>query len=200
MPVATGHRFQPATTTNMKRNQTTHSILTLGASLLVAILAGCATAPTVTSHPDSSVNYSNYKTFAMMNTSSLSSAINNPNVSPALIRQVREETAAAFVAKGLTKAPTNSADLLVLVHGGLQEKIDITDWGLSYGRFGRGYAGLGGQYGIDQYQEGKIMIEVFDAKTREFIWRGSVVGEVSDSPKPEQVKTAISAVVARYPN
>ena len=45
-----------------------------------------------------------------------------------------------------------------------------------------------------------MLIDVFDAKTRELVWRGSAVAEVSDTPKPENVKSAIDAIIARYPN
>jgi hypothetical protein len=117
-----------------------------------------------------------------------------------LIRQMREEAEAAFVAKGLVKGPEAAADLLILVHGGLENKLEVKDSGFSYGRFGRGFAGSGWNYGLDQYKEGTVLIDVFDAKTRELVWRGSAVAEVSDTPKPENVKSAIDAIVARYPH
>jgi hypothetical protein len=171
-----------------------HPALSLGTVLAVALLSGCATsAPKVQTHADTAVTYDNYKSFAMVYTSNLPVA-SNPAITPALIREIRAEMESAFVAKGLVKTQQPGADLLVYLHGGLQQKIDIQDAAFAPARFGvRGYD-------IDQYQEGTILIDVVDARTRALVWRGSIVGEVTDKPEPEKIKAAVGAVVARYPN
>lgn len=184
----------------MKTNSRLTLALLLGACSSLALFSGCATtsAPTVVSHADPSVSYANYQTFSVVRPSAMSTARNSV-VTPMLARQMRDETAAAFAAKGLTKASDDySADLLIVTHGGIDEKIDISDWGLSYGRFGRG--GLGGRYDITQYKQGTLLVDVFDAKTKELVWRGSAVAEVDGGPNAEKVKAAVDAVVARYPN
>jgi hypothetical protein len=178
----------------MKMKNTVHSVLLLGASLTLALFSGCAsTGTTVASHPDTSVSYSNYKTFQILKPSGLGT-VRNPVATPTLVRQVREETEAAFTAKGLVKSETYS-DLLVLIHGGVAEKLEVQDWGLSYGRFGRGF-----RQEVSQHKEGSLFIDVFDAKTRELIWRGSATAEVSETPEPAMVKAAVESIVARYPN
>lgn len=174
-----------------------HSILVLGASVSLALFSGCATArPAISSHPDAAVSYTNYKTFMMLKPSGLGTQ-RNAAATPTLVRQVREETEAAFVAKGLVKSPDAYADVLILIHGGVAEKLEVQDWGLSYGRFGRGFAG---RQDLTQYKEGSLFIDVFDGKTRELIWRGSATAEISETPEPQQVKAAVDAIVARYPN
>jgi hypothetical protein len=177
----------------MKSTITT--ILSLGACLSLALFSGCATTgPAVKSHPDATVPYANYKSFIMLRQTPTTG---NPDVTPTLIRQVRQNTEAAFAAKGLVKSTDAYADLLVLVHGGLAEKLEVQDWGLTYGRFSRSF---GGRQEFDQYKEGSLFIDVFDAKTREMIWRGSLVAEVDKIPEPERLKAAVDAIVARYPN
>ena len=181
----------------LKTKLTVHSVLILSASLSLALFSGCATTgATIKSHPDSAVAYANYKTFMMLKPSGLGT-MNNPAATPARMRQVREETEAAFIAKGLTKSADAYADVLIHVHGGVAEKLDIQDWGLGYGRFGRGFAG---RQEISQYKEGSLFIDVFDAKTRELIWRGAATAEIGEMPDAAKVKAAVDAIVARYPN
>jgi hypothetical protein len=172
----------------------------LAAGFSLALLAGCTTTgPAIQSHPDSVVAYDRYQTFALLRPTSLP-APKHPAVSPSLIRHLRDDTESAFAAKGLTPVPAKEADLLIVVQGGLEQKLDVTDWGFSYGRFARGYAGTGGRYDLNQYKEGTLLIDVFDAKTRDLVWRGSAVTEVGEMPTEAKLKSAIDAIVARYPN
>jgi hypothetical protein len=170
------------------------SLFTLSVGLWLALLTGCATnAPTVTSHPDTSVTYANYRTFQMIRPTGVGT-VGNSAVTPTLMRQVRQEVEAAFAARGLEKSPDAYADALVLVHGGVVEKLEIQDWGLGYTRFGRG------RQELSQHKEGSLFIDVFDARTRELIWRGSLVAEADQSPDPAKVKAAVDAIISRYPN
>jgi hypothetical protein len=177
-----------------------HSLLPLSAFVALAFFSGCATtAPKVASHPDTAVNYSAYKSFALIRSTGLSAA-KNPDLTPRLLRETRTATELAFAARGLTTATPQDADLLVHVHGALADKLDVTDYGLNYGRFGRGYALRGGGQEISLFKEGTLLIDVFDARTKELVWRGSAIAEVDAVPKPETIKGTVDAVVARYPN
>lgn len=177
----------------MKIDSRLLSAIPFGAFVALALLAGCATrsGPTITSHRDAAVNYFGYKTFAVIHPTTMSAA-RNRTATPAALRQMREEAGNAFAAKGLSRVPEADADLLVLAHGAVDEKIDITDFRLPRGPFGR--------YDINQYKEGTLFIDVFDAKTHELIWRGTAVAEVGETPDAGKLKASIDAVVARYPN
>lgn len=181
-------------TPTMKTNRLVHTVISLGACVTLALFSGCATsAPKVSSHPDAAVSYAGYKSFMM-----LRPAPSRPgaDVTPTLIRQVRHDTERAFAAKGLAQSDTY-ADLLILVHGGVAEKLEVQDWNLSYGRFSRGFAD---RQELNHYKQGSLFIDVFDAKTREMVWRGSIVAEVDKMPEPERLTAAVDAIVARYPN
>jgi hypothetical protein len=181
----------------MKTKINVPSVLILGACLSLALCSGCATTgPKISSHGDSAVGYTNYKTFMMLRPAQMMTFA-NPAATPALARQVREQVEAAFLGKGLVKSPDAYADLFFHIHGGVAEKLDVEDWGLSYGRFSRGFAG---RQELSQYKEGSLFVDVFDAKTRELIWRGSAVAEIDETPSPDKVKAAVEAIVARYPN
>src|SRR4051812_25492903 len=103
-------------------------------ALSALILTGCSTAPTVASNPDPQVRFQNYHSFTVMHDPR---APSNPEVTPEIIRGARDTAAQAFGRKGLTESQNGQADLVVLVHGAIQERIDVRDWGFNYGRFSR---------------------------------------------------------------
>lgn len=186
-------------TSHMKTKSPFTSALCFSACVALVNLVGCASAPTVRSHPDSAVDYSSYQTFALLRSRSFGGA-SNRDLTPELIRRTMESAQAAFAAKGLVPTAQYSADLLVLVHGGVEQKLDVNDHGLSYGRFGLGFSPIGGRYELSAYKEGTLLIDVFDGKTRELIWRGTAVDIVNQAPTPEKAKAVVEAIVARYPN
>lgn len=158
---------------------------------------GCATGPTIAVHPDPQANYANYHTFAIER----SNPPSNPEVTPELVRQVNEAVTNAFVQQGLRPVEQGAADLLILVHGGIQERLDVTDWGFNYGRFHRwGYTGFGGgPYQLQQYREGTLLIDVFDAHTRDLVWRGSAVNQIYGPPNIDRIRAAVTQIVSKFP-
>lgn len=161
----------------------------------VLLFAGCATGPTITSNADPQARFQSYRTFAVVN----DRAPANPEVTPELIRGARDATIQAFSRKGLAEAAEGQADILVLIHGSIRDRVDIRDWGFSYGRFQRWGWGGGSRYELNEYREGTLLVDVFDGRTRELIWRGSAVGEVSGPPRLEGVRNALNNVINRYP-
>lgn len=170
-------------------------VLILSASLALALLAGCSTtAPAIATHPDSAVDFSRYKSFLMLKP--LGAPAQDPAITPSLVRDMRGEVETAFSAKGLNKSPDGYADVLVLIHGGVQDKLEVSEMGLGYGRYGRGL----GRQELDAYKEGALYVDVFDAKSRELIWRGSAVAQISGMPATAQLRETVRNIVSRYPN
>lgn len=77
-------------------------------------------------------------------------------------------------------------------------------WGGGYG-WGWGRRGFGGAMGYDWpyvYNEGRIAIDVFDAKTRKAIWHASVNQDVVDLTGPHaeaKINAAAAAIFAKFP-
>lgn len=165
---------------------------------LLALAAGCTTSPSIATSADPQINYQNYRTFTVVRARTPS----NPQVTPELIRQVNESTASAFRNKGLTEVADGPADLLILPHGMIETRTDITDWGFTYGRFQRwgGYGmGVGGPYQLREYKEGTLLIDVIDGRTKELVWRGSAQAELAGAPDINRIRPAIDQIVSHYP-
>ena len=73
---------------------------------------------------------------------------------------------------------TVNPDFLIALHGGKQTKLDITDWGYSYGRHGRFRGGPIISGDVYEYEEGTLILDFVDAQSKELIWRGKAQGEI----------------------
>ena len=103
-------------------------------------------------------------------------------------------------AKGLRMTSVNP-DFLIALHGGKQTKLDITDWGYSYGRHGR-FRG-GPIIDVYEYEEGTLILDFVDAQSKELIWRGKAQGEIDSHPTPEKqrkrINEAVSKILENFP-
>ena len=100
---------------------------------------------------------------------------------------------AGLAAKGYRQVKAN-ADFEVAVHGGSQDRVQVTDWGYTYGPRGTYW---GGSRGVDvyQYREGTLILDIVDANTNKLIWRGTARKALDPNPTPEQRTKTISEAV-----
>jgi hypothetical protein len=178
--------------------------------LAVGAFTGCQTAPKVQTEFDATAGFAATKTFSI-----LPLPKNIPGVDPGLILRVgpaaTEAVRTSMQAKGYTEAAASKeADLAVLVHGKLVPKTDVTDWGFTpyYGRAGW-YGGYNyGVYGgsnvtVDQYNQGTLIVEVYDVKASKMIWVGWMEDRTDSNPKKDEqaakVATLINTILATYP-
>ncbi len=121
-----------------------------------------------------------------------------------VVKRIRDAVDSQLSAKGLMKDSSNPS-FLIIKHLGLDDKINVTDWGYSYGSYGRYYGGAWGGRTIDvyQYTEGTLILDFIDPRTKELIWRGVATGTVDrDRPREEREKRlneAIAKILAKFP-
>jgi hypothetical protein len=177
-------------------------------AIVAALFSGCQTAPKVQSEFDKAAPFAAAKTFAVR---PLPKQI--PGVDPGMVLRVgpaaMDAVRASMKEKGFTEvSDVATADLAVLVHGKVVPKTEITDWGFTpyVGRAGwyRGYPY--GVYGgtnvtVDQYNEGTLIVEVYDIKTKKMIWVGWVTATPSEdkSKQKGQVVAGVAQILAEYP-
>ena len=150
---------------------------------------------------DPSIDFSTYKTYMwyagkMPDDDALSA-------NPLAKKRVAAGIDKALQDMGYTIGTEDNYDFVVIIHAGNKEKMQITNYGYGgygYGRYGSGwggYGGYGGQTDVYQYDETTLVIDIYDAKKKEMVWRGSVTGVVKDNPNQEEQQKNIDKVVTK---
>jgi hypothetical protein len=102
-------------------------------------------------------------------------------------KRVMDEFTYALTEKGWKLAPEGQADAQVMVHGASQVKKDLNTFYSGMGGYGyRGWGGMGGTgtatTTVSEYTVGTLVVDIFDAKSKNLLWRGIAQDELSDKP------------------
>jgi len=117
-----------------------------------------------------------------------------------LDKRIRGAVDAQLAEKGLTR-DTNSPDLLVVYHVGLQDKVQVTDWGYRYSDYYWGYGGR--EIDVYNYTEGTLIIDLVDASTQQLVWRGAGQKAVDANRNPDkatqEINNVVGKIMSKYP-
>jgi hypothetical protein len=78
-------------------------------------------------------------------------------------------------------------------------------YGYGGGWYWGGYGGYGGMGSsttrVRTYNQGTIVIDMWDAKAKELVWRGIVTDTISDNPQKniDKINKGLARVFERYP-
>jgi len=111
-----------------------------------------------------------------------------------LDKRIRGAVDAAMTSKGFT-VNTETPDVLVVYHTGMQNKVDVTDWGYSYAGSYWGWAGR--DIDVYNYTEGTLIVDLVNTQSKQLAWRGSATGVVDPGRSPEEVQERINDVVTK---
>jgi hypothetical protein len=106
-------------------------------------------------------------------------------------RRVLTEFDETISGKGWKKVPEGQADIQVLLHGATQTKHDATTFytGGGYGGYRYGGMGMGSaQTVVNEYLVGTLVVDMFDAKSKSLVFRGTAADELSDKPEKNAKK------------
>lgn len=166
---------------------------------VVLVLAGCASAPIVQTDHDSAVDFSNYRSYPWRQ----QPPVSNPLVKQRLIAAIEAELAS----KGWTPMPEGSADIALVgnVATHKEQTIDTFYGGANWSTWQwQRDMGVGSGYRTVQvhtYQVGTFVLDMFDTKTKQAVWRGTAEGTVPESPKKVNaaIQTAITRMFSAFP-
>lgn len=182
--------------------KTTLQILLAAAA--ACMIASCETVTVATDY-DHAANFGQYKTYVLAPPKT--GEVMSPGSEAALSNALRAELAA----RGLTEASGKNADLDVVRHVFVREKISVqqwTDWGYgihagwpyTYGYYGM-WPGAPMTYtDVRQYNEGTLILDFVDARTKKLVFRGvgkAVVG--GPESNASKIREAVAKIVAGYP-
>lgn len=166
---------------------------------LVALsAAACANTMRVKTDYDKSAVFGNYHTFSVMK--------GNSSGNPLMDQRVADDVTQALTAKGLKEAPAGSADATVVYHVATKTKHSYSTFydgfGGGYRRWGWGGMGMGTSTTyVEDYKVGTVVVDIFDAKTKQAIWHGTAVGALNDSAQAnaKETATAIDQMFEKFP-
>jgi hypothetical protein len=123
------------------------------------------------------------KAFAFPSVKTYSIKIATPWGNDLSQRRVLTEIDEAIAAKGWTKVDESKADVLVALHGATTTKHSASTFYSGMG--GYGYRGFGGGTGtastvVSEYRVGTLVVDMFDAKSKNLVFRGTAEDELSD--------------------
>jgi len=177
--------------------------LCLAVLCLAAGFSGCSHQTAVNADYDTSADFTVYKTYAWIDEvlppDKIPEDIGAPN--DITDRRIRASLTEEMAAKGFT-ATTDNPDLIVYYLVGVEDKVDVTDWGYSYASTGR-YGGWDSR-NVDtyNYQEGSLIVDFVDARSRVLVWRGTA-GKVLETMTAEEadqsIKDIVKQVMTLYP-
>lgn len=188
---------------------------------IIYFTISCSTIYNVQYDYDINVNFARLKTYDWL------PIHEEADISSLDIKRIRNSVNSQLKTKGL-KITSDNPDFLIVVHVGKEQKLNITNWGYDYGPYGGYWGGYGygpygrswrGYYGpywgywggywepgrvsIYEYEEGSLILDFVDAKTKELIWHGSAKAIVGNEKTPEErqkkIYETVQKILEKYP-
>lgn len=167
----------------------------------------CTTGPKIQYDSVDNFDFDVPQTYALIDTQGKT----NLKVGPGIAQAAEEGLKAALESKGLTEAGPADADLLVASYLQMTDKVNVTDYGYSYGGYrgyGYGYGGaaMGGGVTTTEYTDTTLAIDLVDNVTDSLVWRGwaskdiysDLKGTTTDADR-EKIKGVMADILANYP-
>lgn len=186
--------------------QTSHCFYRwLLAACSLAILAGCATGPRITTDADPEADFARYRSWAFYQPI----AMEQSGYSTFMTERIRADVRREMEARGYTY-DEQSPDLRVNFQGVVQEKTDVysvprSDVQYFYSYRARSYYAVPFWYDqtqVNQYTEGTLTIDLVDAARNRLVWTGAAIGRVTRKAPQEramEIDRAIGEIFLRYP-
>jgi hypothetical protein len=163
-------------------------------TLLLIGFGATASAQKVETDYDHSGNFSQYKTFMWIKPPKMSD--------PIQAKRVMDAVNAQLTAKGL-QLVSSGADLGIMAHAATKDEHSLTTFYDGFGGWGwRGWGGPGmATTMVDTYEVGTLVLDLFDTRTKQVVWRGMSTDTLSDKPEKnaEKINKAVEKMFKNFP-
>ena len=165
-------------------------------ALVLGLAGGCASMK-INSDYAREADFSKYKTFQFKETD-VTIADTQPLAHQRLVEGIERE----LEGKGLQKS--NNPDVYVTYHGEDKEgmSLDTTHFGYGYGPGWYWGGGMGTTTTqVRTYTVGTLIVDIWDAKAKQLVWRGIASDTLSDNPQKNQqlAAKALAKMFEKYP-
>ncbi|MCC9072279.1 DUF4136 domain-containing protein [Flavobacterium sp. F-65] len=172
--------------------------------MILGLIYSCSPSVKVTTDYDRSVNFSQYKTFAVYDLKAQEGQVSQLNA-----ERVTNAIRIEMINKGFTES-TNDPDLKVNAVTILKDKKQVTANSDFYGYGGmyRPYGYWGGgmitgrtTYNTYDYVDGSLIIDIVSTKTQKLIWQGIGNTELDKRPdNPDEfISSSVKKILAGFP-
>jgi hypothetical protein len=124
-----------------------------------------------------------------------------PSPNPLGETRIKTAVEAALAKAGLTAATTGAPDVVVATHVIAKEQKEVVTSG--YGGYGAGWRYGGGMTTsqVYSYTQGTLVLDMFDGKSKQLVWRGTGTDTVSDKAdkNEKKVTSALTKMFKQYP-
>ena len=148
------------------------------AAAVLSFVGVTAFAQDVSVDYDKNADFSALKTFTIK----LGTSWNNPLSEKRVMTEIEQ----ALTEKGWTKTEDAEADTVVVLHGATERQKTLnTFYSGGYGGYGwRGMGGMGSSTTTtSEYTVGTLVVDIFDAESKQLLFRGTATDELSDKPE-----------------
>jgi hypothetical protein len=175
------------------------------AMLAILAVATTAWAQDIRYNFDKSANFAKYKTYKWVENKS------GDKLDDLTKKDLESAIEAELAKKGLTKSPTDNADLYLAYTASVSTEKQVNTWDTGYGA-GPGYYGpygyggwSGGSSTSTSYTiyNGTVVVDMYDVGTKQLVWRGAASKELDVKAKPDKrqknIAKACEKLFKNYP-
>jgi len=173
---------------------------TLTLSAVFILIAVPSMAQQVHIDYDRMARFTTYKTFGWQDTSETSLAGTSD-----LMHERIKSTIIDTVSSGRLKFVTSDPDLWVTYHTSARDQFKVNTASFGYGYPGNWYWDpyWGGSFStttVSTYTEGTLIIDIWDAKEKTLIWRGSATVTVAKNPEKnaKKIEKAVTKIANKW--
>lgn len=107
-------------------------------------------------------------------------------------QEIKQAVDSQLSAKGLTKTDADTADLYVAYQVGLQQQQQWNAWGM-----GRGFGGGMGQATSSTIENGTLVLDMYDPKTKQLVWQGRASKTLNPSSNQQKNENNLNKAMAK---
>ncbi len=174
-------------------------VILLGIAALV--ISGCSSVNTTFDY-DSNADFSKLQTFAWMPRETVNPGGNAQQAqmdNSLFVNRLKNAVNSNLEAKGYS-INTTDPDFVVVYHTGVQDKVNVTNWGYTYGPY---WGPWGESVDVHQYTEATLILDFISYDTKNIIWRGTAQKALSGETNPEKadanIQKAVDQLLAKFP-
>ena len=168
--------------------------------IAVLVVSGCSSINTTYDY-DSHTDFSKLQTFAWMpreaNTGGNAQQAQMEN--SLFAKRLKNAVNNNLEAKGYS-INTEDPDFVIVYHTGVQDKVNVTNWGYTYGPY---WGPWGESVDVHQYTEGTLILDFISYDTKNIVWRGTAQKALSGDVDPEKadanIQKAVDQLLIKFP-